>query len=126
MDADFICYYSQGGQLVHNAAAMLSPEDTAFVNSGTLPFHSLARSPYLPIDQLKLTYQTPPALIFGDPDDGQAVGNVPAAQTKVICHDGDLICAHQAVVLAPHLTYSMDAATAATFVVGAAKGAGKM
>ncbi|KAF2684876.1 carbohydrate esterase family 5 protein [Lentithecium fluviatile CBS 122367] len=83
--------YSQGGQLVHNAASMLSADETAFVKS---------------------------AVIFGDPDNGKPVGNVPAAQTKVICHKGDLICAGQAVVLAPHLTYSMNAGEAAKFVAG--------
>lgn len=34
--------YSQGGQLVHNAAAMLTPAETAFVNSVVVsnPFQS--------------------------------------------------------------------------------------
>ncbi|ORY11428.1 cutinase, partial [Clohesyomyces aquaticus] len=81
--------YSQGGQLVHNAAALLSTEESAFVSS---------------------------AVIFGDPDNGKAVGSVGAGATKVICHNGDLICAGQAVVLAPHLNYSRDADTAAAFV----------
>lgn len=68
---------------------MLSADETAFVNS---------------------------AVIFGDPDNGQSVGNIPAAKTKIICHDGDLICAGQSVVLQPHLTYSMNAGEAAAFV----------
>lgn len=68
---------------------MLSADETAFVKS---------------------------AVIFGDPDNGKAVGNVPAAQTKVICHNGDKICDGQAVVLAPHLTYSQNAGEAAQFV----------
>ncbi|KAF2793091.1 carbohydrate esterase family 5 protein, partial [Melanomma pulvis-pyrius CBS 109.77] len=89
--------YSQGGQLVHNAASMLTPAETAFVKS---------------------------AVIFGDPDNGKAVGTVSAADTLVVCHNGDLICAVPALVLAPHLTYAKDAGTAAAFVVanaGAAK-----
>jgi hypothetical protein len=69
--------FSQGGQLVHNAADMLSAQDSAFVQA---------------------------SVIFGDPNNGSPVGKVSAAQTKVICHTGDLICAHQAVILAPHLT----------------------
>ncbi|KAF2003545.1 carbohydrate esterase family 5 protein [Amniculicola lignicola CBS 123094] len=85
--------YSQGGQLVHNAASMLSASQTAFVSS---------------------------AVIFGDPNNGQPVGNVAAANTKVICHNGDLICAGQAVILAPHLTYSMNAGDAAKFVAASA------
>lgn len=60
------------------------------------------------------------AVIFGDPNNGKPVGNVGAASTKVICHNGDLICAGQAVILAPHLTYGADARTAASFVMSTA------
>ncbi|EMD62191.1 hypothetical protein GGP41_002352 [Bipolaris sorokiniana] len=88
--------YSQGGQLVHNAAAMLSADDSAFVSS---------------------------AVIFGDPDNGQAVGKVAAANTKVICATGDLICAGQAIILPPHLSYGANANEAAKFVTS--KMAGK-
>jgi cutinase len=76
---------------------MLSAQDAAFVNS---------------------------AVIFGDPDNGDAVGKVAAGDTKVICHTGDLICAGQAVILAPHLTYGRDANDAAQFVVGNMNAAG--
>jgi hypothetical protein len=82
---------SQGGQLVHNAASMLSAQDSAFINS---------------------------AVIFGDPDNGDPVGKVAAADTMVVCHTGDLICAGQSVILAPHLTYGRDGDAAAKFVVG--------
>jgi cutinase len=70
---------------------MLSAQDAAFVNS---------------------------AVIFGDPNNGKPVGKVAAADTKVVCHAGDLICAGTAVILAPHLTYGIDGADAAAFVVG--------
>ncbi|KAH3904038.1 cutinase [Parastagonospora nodorum] len=95
--------YSQGGQLVHNAADMLSAQDAAFVNS---------------------------AVIFGDPNNGKPVGKVAASDTMVVCHAGDLICAGQAVILAPHLTYGINGAQAATFAMqnmrapAAAAGAG--
>lgn len=89
---------SQGGQLVHNAAKMLPADQAAFVKS---------------------------AVIFGDPNNGDPVGNVGAANTKVICHTGDLICAGQSVILAPHLTYGRDANTAATFVMSTAGTAAK-
>jgi len=69
---------------------MLSAQDTAFVSS---------------------------SVIFGDPNNGDAVGNVPAASTKIICATGDLICAGQAVILAPHLSYGANANQAAQFVV---------
>lgn len=92
----------QGGQLVHNAADMLSAEDSAFVSS---------------------------AVIFGDPNNGKPVGKVAAANTKIICAPGDLICAGQPIILAPHLSYGANAAQAARFVMsnmaagGAAAGA---
>jgi len=53
-------------------------------------------------------------------DFGQAVTGASAANTKVICHDGDNICAHGDLILLPHLTYSEDAQDAATFVAAQA------
>ena len=64
------------------------------------------------------------AVIFGDPDNGDPVGKVAAADTMVVCHTGDLICAGQSVILAPHLTYGRDANAAAQFVVQSMKAAG--
>lgn len=81
--------YSQGGQLVHNAAKMLTATQTSFVNS---------------------------VVIFGDPDNGQAVGSIPASNVDVICHTGDNICQGGDLILTPHLTYSQDASSAASFV----------
>ena len=78
---------------MHNAASMLTADQTAFVSS---------------------------AVIFGDPNNGKAVGNVSAAKTKVICHTGDNICQGGDLVLQPHLTYSMNAGEAAKFVASAA------
>lgn len=46
------------------------------------------------------------AVIFGDPDDGDAVGAISASKTKVICHEGDNICQHGDLILIPHLTVS--------------------
>ncbi|OIW27750.1 cutinase [Coniochaeta ligniaria NRRL 30616] len=82
--------YSQGGQLVHNAAAQLPASVTANVAA---------------------------AVIFGDPDNGTAVQGVPAARTDIICHAGDNICQHGDLILLPHLTYGQDAGAAADFVV---------
>ncbi|KAH8906758.1 cutA, cutinase A [Coniochaeta sp. PMI_546] len=82
--------YSQGGQLVHNAAAQLPASVTGKVAA---------------------------AVIFGDPDNGTAVQGVPAAKTKIICHAGDNICQHGDLILPAHLTYGQDAGTAADFVV---------
>ncbi|KAL2064125.1 hypothetical protein VTL71DRAFT_4619 [Oculimacula yallundae] len=85
--------YSQGGQLVHNAAAMLPPAMAAKVSS---------------------------AVIFGDPMNGKPVAGVSAAQTMVVCHTGDLICAGTSTILMPHLTYSRDAGAAGAFAASAA------
>ncbi|KAJ1559153.1 hypothetical protein HK405_011787, partial [Cladochytrium tenue] len=86
--------YSQGGQLVHNAAASLPANVTGAVTA---------------------------AVIFGDPNNGTAVAGVDAAKTLIICHPNDNICMHGTTVLPAHLTYgSINAAEAATFVATAA------
>ncbi|KAH7412618.1 cutinase [Cadophora sp. MPI-SDFR-AT-0126] len=85
--------YSQGGQLVHNAAAMLPKATASKVSS---------------------------AVIFGDPMNGKPVAGIPAAKTKVICHQGDNICAGGNQILMPHLTYSQNAGEAAQFAAAAA------
>ncbi|CZT48598.1 related to cutinase precursor [Rhynchosporium secalis] len=85
--------YSQGSQLVHNAAALMPPAVAAKMSS---------------------------AVLFGDPMNGKPVAGVSKAKTKVICHTGDLICAGTSTILAPHLTYGRDAPDAAAFAVGAA------
>ncbi|KAJ7617521.1 cutinase precursor [Mycena polygramma] len=81
--------YSQGGQLVHNSAEMLSADVLARIKA---------------------------AVIFGDPDNGSPVQGVSAANTDVICHTGDDICLGGDLVLPPHLTYGMDAPAAASFI----------
>ncbi|KAK8086625.1 cutinase [Apiospora phragmitis] len=58
------------------------------------------------------------AVIFGDPDNGQPVQGIQKANTKVICHMGDNICAGGSLILQPHLTYGQDANTAAKFAAG--------
>jgi cutinase len=59
-------------------------------------------------------------VIFGDPDFGQAVTGAASSRTKVICHPDDNICQHGDLILLAHLTYSMNATEAATFVATAA------
>jgi len=85
--------YSQGGQIVHNAAKLLPAAVVQWISS---------------------------AVIFGDPDDGAPVGNVPASRTAIYCHPGDNICEHGDLILPAHLTYAKDASAAAAFVVAAA------
>jgi cutinase len=81
--------YSQGGQLVHNAAAMLPASTMAKVSS---------------------------VVIFGDPQNGKPVANVTAANVKIICHPRDNICQGGDLIRVPHLTYGLNAADAAQFV----------
>lgn len=102
--------YSQGGQLVHNAAAQLPAAMQQKISSGeyNTNSHSITSS------------HISPAVIFGDPDNGTAVGQIPAAKTKVICHPTDNICMHGDLILAAHLTYSMNAGEAASFAASAA------
>ncbi|KAK7722883.1 hypothetical protein SLS57_004736 [Botryosphaeria dothidea] len=79
--------YSQGGQLVHKAGAQLDSQTASRVAG---------------------------AVIFGDPDNPKPVENV--QNLKVFCAAGDLICAGQPVILAPHLSYGANAGAAADFV----------
>lgn len=84
--------YSQGGQLVHNAAKILGEQSMAKVSS---------------------------VVIFGDPLDGTAVTGA-GSKTKVFCNTLDNICDGGDIILAAHLTYSQDAEEAASFVVSQA------
>ncbi|KAG8160745.1 hypothetical protein KVR01_009009 [Diaporthe batatas] len=85
--------YSQGGQLVHNAAKLLPADTMKAVSS---------------------------VVIFGDPDSSQSVENVDSDKVLVICHKGDDICQFGDLVKLEHLTYAQDADTAADFVVSKA------
>ncbi|KAJ7701434.1 cutA, cutinase A [Mycena rosella] len=81
--------YSQGGQLVHNSAKQLSAAVAARISA---------------------------VVIFGDPDNGQAVQGVSSSKVDVICHVGDDICLGGDLVLPAHLTYGVDTAAAAAFI----------
>ncbi|PQE16247.1 hypothetical protein CJF32_00010744 [Rutstroemia sp. NJR-2017a WRK4] len=85
--------YSQGGQLVHNSIALLPAAVAKWISS---------------------------VVIFGDPDKGQAIPNVPASKVVVYCGAGDNICANGDLILPAHLVYAENAAAAAAFVVAAA------
>ncbi|KAH8759009.1 cutinase [Diaporthe sp. PMI_573] len=83
--------YSQGGQLVHNAANLLK-SNQAVVN------------------------KVAAVLIYGDPNDGDPVGTVPSSKVKIICHQGDNICEGGILVLPPHTNYQIDANAGAQFI----------
>ncbi|CAN8105236.1 unnamed protein product [Discula destructiva] len=82
--------YSQGAQVTHRAAADLSAATMEKVSA---------------------------VVTFGDPDQNDTIPNIDASRVKVICHAGDNICLGGALILYPHLTYSVDAPAAAAFVV---------
>jgi len=82
--------YSQGGQLVHNAAKTFSAATTAKIAA---------------------------VVIFGDPDDGTPTGNIPAAKVDTFCHVGDDICLGGDLILPPHLDYGENTPAAAGFIV---------
>ncbi|KAK7436431.1 hypothetical protein VKT23_019143 [Stygiomarasmius scandens] len=83
--------YSQGAQLVHNSAKELSVNTASKISS---------------------------AVVFGDPDNGDAVAGVSADRTLVICHTGDDICAHGSQITSQHLNYvGADTDRAAQFII---------
>ena len=76
--------------MVHNAAQLLKsdPLSTKFINS---------------------------VVLFGDPDLGYPVGNVPPYKVNIDCHVGDIICAHGDIIRPEHLSYCHDVAAEAAF-----------
>ncbi|KAF9072880.1 cutinase [Rhodocollybia butyracea] len=81
--------YSQGAQLVHNSAKLVSSDVSARINA---------------------------IVMFGDPDDGQAVAGVSQSIVDVFCNAGDDICEGGDMILPAHLTYGTDAPAAASFI----------
>ncbi|QKX56318.1 uncharacterized protein TRUGW13939_03419 [Talaromyces rugulosus] len=85
--------YSQGCQIVHNAIAKLAATTTTWISS---------------------------VLLFGDPDDGELLPNIPASKTFTACHDGDDICKNGLFILPAHLTYAENVTEAAQFAADVA------
>ena len=83
--------YSQGAQVAHNAANLITQAQTDFINS---------------------------VVLFGDPDHSKAIGRVPSSKISTDCHQGDDICpVHGDLVLPPHLDYCLDVNPAASFAI---------
>lgn len=85
--------YSQGGQIVHNAVALLDSTIASWISS---------------------------VVIFGDPDDGTALPNIDASKVDTYCNADDNICVNGDLILPAHLIYAENAAAAAAFVIAAA------
>ncbi|KAF2124450.1 carbohydrate esterase family 5 protein [Dothidotthia symphoricarpi CBS 119687] len=83
--------YSQGAQLVHNAAQKTSAANAAKVAA---------------------------VVVFGDPKRGQTFGSISTSKTLTVCHTGDNICEGGSTITAAHLNYQRDAPAAAQFVAG--------
>ncbi|KAL8336668.1 hypothetical protein RB601_008247 [Gaeumannomyces tritici] len=83
--------YSQGGQLVHNAAKILGPQGMISAVSA--------------------------AVTFGDPYNSAPVPGLPSGDTMIFCHNGDDICKGGEQLFDPHFTYNRDAGKAADFVL---------
>ena len=98
--------YSQGAQLVHNAASQLS---TAVANRIT------AGKYWLSLVCQELT-NARSVLTFGDPKRTQGFGAIPASRTKIICRDGDNICEGGINPTGPHTRYQENAPEAAAWV----------
>ncbi|KAL2214515.1 cutinase [Sarocladium strictum] len=81
--------YSQGAQLVHNAAGMLSSAVTNRVTA---------------------------AVTFGDPKQRQAFGTIPSSRTRIFCRSGDNICDGGIIITPAHTQYQQDAPAAADWV----------
>ncbi|KAJ6525141.1 cutinase [Mycena capillaripes] len=86
--------YSQGAQLVHNAASTLSAAVTARIAA---------------------------VVLFGDPDrvghpTPPPVGTIPAAKVDSFCHTGDIICTGLGGA-SEHLNYNLDAPAASSFII---------
>ncbi|KAJ9634515.1 hypothetical protein H2199_008972 [Coniosporium tulheliwenetii] len=82
--------YSQGAQLVHNAAKMLDTAAASKIKAVT---------------------------VFGDPKQKEPVANVNQANVKKYCHQGDQVCeAGTAVITPAHQNYNIDAPDAAAFI----------
>ncbi|KAI6369768.1 hypothetical protein MCOR25_004395, partial [Pyricularia grisea] len=81
--------YSQGAQVVHKTAGVLSADVASKITA---------------------------VLTLGDPYQKRTLANIPASKWRVICHEGDNICAGGIIVNDPHKNYQLDAQDAASWI----------
>ncbi|KIJ22658.1 carbohydrate esterase family 5 protein [Sphaerobolus stellatus SS14] len=82
--------YSQGAQLVHKGSVLLSTSVQSRVNA---------------------------VVMFGDPDNGQALPGVLNSRGITFCATGDIICLGGQIITVFHMGYGANATAAASFVV---------
>lgn len=109
--------YSQGGQVIHDAANIFAQNKAAVaqIAAGEPPL-GISLKATLALGLRSCTLTPGPVMIFGDPNDGDAVGTVPKEKVTVICHDGDKICDGSLIVTPDHLNYQDDAKAAADII----------
>ena len=102
--------YSQGGFVVHVAAQNLSATPPL---GGKLVLKSQDL-------EKQINSFSNAAVIFGDPENGQAVSNIPAANLKEFCAQGDGVCGTPRTyqITSAHLSYGNNASDAANFIAG--------
>lgn len=115
--------YSQGGQLVHNAATNISSTVTDFVAAGEfdLPLGGKKErerkgAPMCIMRTCQKLTVPDLVLIYGDPYDGEPVGNISSSKVMVYCHPLDGICAGTGILTPSHGTYDKNALEAAEWV----------
>lgn len=100
--------YSQGAQVVHDAASAL-PAATMEKVSAIVTYG----------DPGKLCLSCMSSIILAESytDSGTPVANIDSSKVLVICHDGDDICNFGVLITLAHLTYAANVTAAATWVV---------
>lgn len=81
--------------MVHKAAAQFSAAVTAGVSSGIAPLPK-------PFSQELICI----VVIFGDPDNPDPVGDIPASKVYIDCHPEDLICQGSFITDSEHFDVS--------------------
>lgn len=112
--------YSQGAQVVHRAAGLLSADVASKVSAGEFGLLKPNNPPCGLAGNKKANLNSflsiLAVLTLGDPFQKRTLANIPASKWKVICHDGDSICTGGIIPNDPHKNYQIDAQTAAAWI----------
>lgn len=103
--------YSQGGQVVHNAAKLM-PSSAMSALSSIVIFGDPGK-----LTEGFLVHEEYQLANCDQKDEGYPIQGADASKVLTICHAADNICAHGDWIHVPHLTYLIDAPAAADFVM---------